>query len=122
MNRVRQTGWSQQRRPHAAPPVHNTTYVGMVAVRETRGREALFLLMLTIFVSDTAQYYTGRAVGRRRLAPAISPNKTVEGAVGGLLFGALVLAVVGRWWLPGPPLLLRILLGFRSREKYCQKQ
>ena len=83
----------------------------MVAVRETRGREALFLLMLTIFVSDTAQYYTGRAFGRRRLAPSISPNKTVEGAAAGFLFGALVLAVVGRWWLPGPPLLLRIGLG-----------
>lgn len=83
----------------------------MVAVRETRGREALLLLMLTIFASDTAQYYTGRAFGRRRLASAISPNKTVEGAVGGFLFGALVLAVIGRWWLPGLPLQLRIGLG-----------
>ena len=46
--------------------------------------------MLTVIVSDTAQYYTGRAFGRRLLAPAISPKKTIEGAVGGFVFGAVV--------------------------------
>src|SRR5207247_1852136 len=51
----------------------------MVAIRALRGREALFLLMLTIIVSDSAQYYSGRAFGRRLLAPAVSPKKTVEG-------------------------------------------
>ena len=45
--------------------------------------------MLTVMVSDTAQYYTGRAFGRRPLAPAISPKKTIEGAIGGFVFGAL---------------------------------
>ena len=83
----------------------------MVAVRETRGREALFLLMLTVIVSDTAQYYTGRAFGRRKLAPAISPKKTVEGAVGGFVFGGALLAVVGAWWLPGVPVGIRAVLG-----------
>ena len=83
----------------------------MIAIRETRGREALFLLMLTIVVSDTAQYYSGRAFGRRPLAPAISPHKTIEGAVGGLVFGGIVLAVVGAWWLPGVPVALRVLFG-----------
>src|SRR5204862_3132035 len=83
----------------------------MVAIRETRGRDALFLLMLTVFASDTAQYYSGRAVGRRPLAPAISPKKTVEGAVGGFVFGALVLAVVGAWWLPAVPPALRAAFG-----------
>jgi len=83
----------------------------MVAIREARGREALFLLMLTVVASDTAQFYSGRAFGRRPLAPAISPKKTVEGAIGGLVFGAIVLAVVGAWWLPVLPLALRILFG-----------
>ena len=76
-----------------------------------RGREALFLLLLTVMVSDTAQYYTGRAFGRRLLAPAISPKKTIEGAIGGFVFGALLLAVVGAWWLPAMPVALRALLG-----------
>src|SRR5262249_14203202 len=60
---------------------------------------------------DTAQYYTGRRFGRRLLAPAISPKKTMEGALGGFLAGAAVLLIVGRWWLPSPPWALRALLG-----------
>ena len=83
----------------------------MMAVRETRGREALLLLMLTVAVSDTAQYYTGRAFGRRPLAPAISPKKTIEGAVGGFIFGTAVCTIVGSWWLPGVPAVLRVVLG-----------
>jgi len=83
----------------------------MVALRAIRGREALFLLLLTIIVSDTAQYYSGRAFGRTLLAPAISPKKTVEGAVGGFVCGATLLTVVGAWWLPALPVALRALVG-----------
>jgi phosphatidate cytidylyltransferase len=83
----------------------------MVALRSLRGREALFLLLLTVMVSDTAQYYTGRVFGRRPLAPAISPKKTIEGAAGGFVFGALLLAVAGVWWMPDRPAILRALLG-----------
>ena len=60
---------------------------------------------------DTAQYYSGRAFGRRPLAPAISPKKTVGGAVGGFVAGALVCAVVGTLWLPVVPLALRAAIG-----------
>jgi phosphatidate cytidylyltransferase len=83
----------------------------MIAIRETHGREALALLMLTVVVSDTAQYYSGRTMGRRLLAPVISPKKTVEGALGGFAGGALVLAAAGAWWLPSIPVALRALLG-----------
>jgi phosphatidate cytidylyltransferase len=83
----------------------------MLAIRETRGPEVLFLLIFTVSMSDTAQYYTGRAFGRRPLAPRISPKKTIEGALGGFAVGALILAVVGAWWVPALPLLLRALLG-----------
>jgi phosphatidate cytidylyltransferase len=83
----------------------------LVALREDEGPGPLFLLMLTVMVSDTAQYYTGRLTGRRLLAPAVSPKKTVEGALGGFVFGALVLAVAGGWWLPRVPLTLRVLIG-----------
>jgi len=83
----------------------------MVALRTLRGREGLFLLLLTVMISDTAQYYSGRAFGRRLLAPAVSPKKTVEGAIGGFVFGALMLLVAGNWWLPATPAPLRALLG-----------
>jgi phosphatidate cytidylyltransferase len=83
----------------------------MVAVRQTRGPAALFLLMLTVIVSDTAQYYTGRLTGRTPLAPAVSPKKTVEGAIGGFVFGAAFFAIAGHWWLEAAPAGLRIATG-----------
>ncbi len=91
-------------------------YVGlplgaMLAIRERGGPATLFLLMLTVMVSDSAQYFVGRAFGRHPLAPRVSPKKTIEGAVGGFLFGAALLAVVGAWWLPSVPAPLRALLG-----------
>jgi phosphatidate cytidylyltransferase len=74
-----------------------------VAVHALVGREAVLLLLLTIVVSDTAQLYAGRLFGRHQLTPAISPKKTVEGAIGGAVFGTLAMAIVGRWWLPNVP-------------------
>lgn len=72
----------------------------LVALRVRAGREALLLLLLVIMISDTAQYYAGRAFGRRLLAPRISPKKTVEGAVGGVVAGVLATVLIGRVWLP----------------------
>jgi phosphatidate cytidylyltransferase len=100
----------------AAAAIFPALYLGlpigaMQVIRQARGPQGLFLLMLTVFISDTGQYYSGRAFGRRLLAPTISPKKTIEGAVGGFVAGALVLAVVGRWWLPDVPLAFRVLLG-----------
>ena len=83
----------------------------MVAIRESGGPAALSLLMLTVIVSDTAQYYTGRMLGRRLLAPAISPKKTIEGAIGGLVCGTAAFAVVGMWWLPIIPPIARVGMG-----------
>jgi phosphatidate cytidylyltransferase len=83
----------------------------MIALRSLRGPAALFLLLVTVIASDTAQYYAGRAFGRRLLAPTISPKKTVEGAVGGFAGGGLVLAVAGAWWAPTIPAALRLMLG-----------
>jgi phosphatidate cytidylyltransferase len=72
-----------------------------VALHGAAGREAVLLLMLTIVASDTAQYFAGRAFGRHKLSPVISPKKTFEGAIGGFIVAPAVLVLVGRWWLPG---------------------
>jgi phosphatidate cytidylyltransferase len=45
----------------------------------------LTLFFIVVFAGDTAAYYTGRSIGRRKLAPKISPGKTVEGVIGGLI-------------------------------------
>jgi len=83
----------------------------LVEIRLIAGPQAVFLVMLTIMVSDTAQYYTGRAFGRRPLAPRVSPKKTIEGAVGGFVVATTMFAVVGAWWAPEMRLGMRIGLG-----------
>lgn len=90
-------------------------YIGLplgalAAVREIAGREAVLLLMLTIVISDSAQYYCGRAFGRRPLAPAISPKKTLEGAIGGMVFGTLAMTAGGRYIFADANLLLLVLV------------
>ena len=91
-------------------------YIGLplgllAATRWMLGREAALLLILTVAVSDTFQYYSGRTFGRRLLAPVVSPKKTVEGAVGGFVGAVLTLAVIGYWWLPHWGLPARVMLG-----------
>jgi phosphatidate cytidylyltransferase len=53
------------------------------------GRSWTLLLLLVTFASDTAAYAVGRSLGKHRLAPRISPGKTVEGALAGLLGAAV---------------------------------
>jgi phosphatidate cytidylyltransferase len=83
----------------------------LVAVRGGYGREALLLMMITIVVSDSGQYYSGRMFGRRPLAPAVSPKKTIEGAIGGALLGTIAFVIIGRWWLPGVPIVWSVGIG-----------
>jgi len=63
---------------------------------DSRGRAALLFLLLVVWVCDSAAFYVGSAVGRRKLAPEISPNKTVEGFLAGLV-SSLPVAVL--FWL-----------------------
>lgn len=60
------------------------------------GRGWVFLAIFTTFASDTGAYVVGRLAGRHPLAPAVSPNKTVEGAIGGLVIAALTVPVLAR--------------------------
>jgi phosphatidate cytidylyltransferase len=100
----------------AAASLFPVLYIGLplgaiAAVRLMSGREAVLLLMATIVVSDSAQYYCGRAFGRRPLAPAISPKKTVEGAIGGVIFGTAAMTLIGLWVFSLTPVFFLILVG-----------
>ena len=80
-------------------------YIGLplgalVALHQVAGRNAVLLLLATVVVSDTAQYYTGRALGRTPLAPRLSPKKTREGAAGGFVIAPAFLAGAARYALP----------------------
>lgn len=83
----------------------------LVAVHRSFGRDAVLLLIATIVVSDTLQYYSGRLAGRRLLAASISPKKTIEGAVGGLVGGVAAMTMVGRWWMPSAGAVTLAIIG-----------
>ena len=65
----------------------------LAALRIEAGRDWLLLALLATFGSDTAAYFIGKAIGKHKLAPAISPGKTWEGAIGGL-FGAVIVSLL----------------------------
>jgi phosphatidate cytidylyltransferase len=93
-----------------------SVYIGMplgmlAAVHGLLGWRATLLLIGTVVVSDSAQYYSGRLLGRTPLAPAISPKKTIEGAIGGLIFGTAFMALVGARVLPRPSVAPLLGLG-----------
>lgn len=71
--------------------------IGMlVLVRDVpeHGFWALMAVLFTVFAADTAAFFVGRAIGRHKMAPAISPGKSWEGFVGGVLAAMLVAFVV----------------------------
>jgi phosphatidate cytidylyltransferase len=75
------------------------------------GRQWVFLTLLIVMASDTAAYFIGVSFGRRKLYPAISPNKSIEGALGGLA-GSLGGAFLGHvWFFPAIGIQDCILLG-----------
>ncbi len=61
-----------------------------------RGLGWLLLAILVTWMTDTGAYLVGRSVGRHKLIPRVSPNKTIEGALGGL-FAAVLTALLCAW-------------------------
>ena len=61
------------------------------------GREWIFTVLLLVMAGDSAAYFVGINLGRRKLYPAISPKKSVEGAAGGLL-GSLAGIFLAKFW------------------------
>jgi phosphatidate cytidylyltransferase len=74
--------------------------------RDAHGIDLLIWAFIVTWATDIGAYFTGRAFGRRKLAPSISPGKTVEGLYGGIVAAAVL---GGAWALAmglGQPLLL----------------
>jgi phosphatidate cytidylyltransferase len=60
----------------------------------------VLLVLVLVWIADTAAFFVGRAWGRRKLAPEISPGKSWEGAIGGLV-GAAAYAIICGWFIDG---------------------
>jgi phosphatidate cytidylyltransferase len=68
--------------------------------RFPEGSDWIFLTLTLTFFSDTGAYAAGRLFGRHKLYPAISPGKTIEGALGGLAFAFGAAALARLWYMP----------------------
>jgi phosphatidate cytidylyltransferase len=71
-----------------------------LSLYELRIESPLMLVsaMALVWLADIGAYFFGRALGRHKLAPRVSPGKTWEGAVGGAAVVLIVAAVVALWW------------------------
>jgi len=74
------------------------------------GTAWLFVLFGVVWSCDTGAYFVGRAIGRRKLHPQVSPGKTVEGYLGGIVVAAAVGAGLC-WLLVGLPALVGLVIG-----------
>ena len=90
--------------------VFSFVYVGvsmsfMIQLREFGGRNvgmvALASLLVVVKASDTGAYTVGRMFGKHKIAPVLSPGKTVEGALGGIVLACLGSWLVFEWLMPG---------------------
>ena len=75
---------------------YSLIYLKQLLPRATYGYDALYFIFLILgfaWGGDSAAYFAGRAFGKHKLAPVVSPNKTIEGAVGGVM-GSMLLGVV----------------------------
>lgn len=84
--------------------------------RDAHGLELLLWVFFVTWSTDIGAYFVGRSLGRRKLAPSISPGKTVEGLYGGIVAATLI---AGAWvlamGLPRPLLALAPLLAIAAQ-------
>jgi phosphatidate cytidylyltransferase len=75
------------------------------------GRDLIFFLMFVTWATDTGAYYIGSYFGRHKLYPKISPKKSIEGAIGGLVFAVGMAVACTYWFYHELPILDAIALG-----------
>jgi len=79
-----------------------------LTLHHPQGGQLILCLLLIVASTDIGAYFVGRALGRHKLAPRVSPGKTWEGVAGGLL-SSVIIAVLAAYWF-GFPLLAFIAL------------
>ncbi len=107
--------------PNAAATMFGVLYIALLGgflialrlVPEQQGNlsaKLISLFFLIVFAGDTGAYYTGRTLGKNKLAPRISPGKTIEGVGGGLVANMLAVIIAHYTFFPELNLLTAIPL------------
>lgn len=104
--------------PSSAVAVLATTYVGLLGGSLIRlrhdfpeGWKLIFFLLLVVWLGDSGAYYFGKAFGKHKLSPVISPKKTIEGLIGGIAMSITTAIVIHFTFFPKFPLLHAIIAG-----------
>lgn len=104
--------------PSSAVAVLATTYVGLLGGSLIRlrhdfpeGWKLIFFLLLVVWLGDSGAYYFGKAFGKHKLSPVISPKKTVEGMAGGIFVSIVTAIVIHFTFFPKFPLHHAIIAG-----------
>ncbi len=88
-----------------AVTVFGPLYIGftlnfLYPLRQTYGSAPIYFLLAVVFLADTGAFFVGKAAGRHPMTPIASPNKTWEGAAGGLIFAGLTAWAARAVFLP----------------------
>jgi phosphatidate cytidylyltransferase len=106
--------------PSSAIAVLATLYVGMLGGSLIRlrndfpagiGPKLVLFLLLVVWLGDAGAYYVGKQFGRHPLSPRISPKKTIEGGIGGIVVAIITAVVIRSTFFPEFPLLHAIIAG-----------